>query len=188
MCCPNIPAFADALQAIPAAQCVIVPINTRLTQSEVDYLLADSESALVLVDYLSTHLFSTATVPVIVCADGTPGDPYEAFLEEGRRYDEAQGGQGWGGLEFVDDELSTFAICYTSVSLQIRLDDMFVDPAADPSSYAVGNDQQTQGRFVQLSLYVLGCDCQRSRVGTAPRFQVSVRLLLDDLVSQLALG
>jgi long-subunit acyl-CoA synthetase (AMP-forming) len=66
VCSPNTPLVSDALQAIGAARCIIVPINTRLTQAEVDYLLFDSESSIVLVDYQSAHLFSKATVPVIV--------------------------------------------------------------------------------------------------------------------------
>lgn len=42
------------------------------------------------------------------------GDEYEAFLDEGRKYDQQSGGLGWSGLEFESDELATFSLCYTS--------------------------------------------------------------------------
>lgn len=108
--------IADALQGVGAAQCIVVPVNTRLTQGEVDYMLGESESKIVLVDHQSAHLFSAATVPVIVCHDGVIGCGYEAFLEEGRLYDERLGGLGWEGLEFESDENATFSICFTSGS------------------------------------------------------------------------
>ena len=106
--------IADCLQAIPALQAVIVPINTRLTEAEVAYLLENSEAKFVLVDYDCAHLVASASVPVIICSDGKPGCDYEKFLEEGAAYDAATGGHEWAGLEFVADEMATFSINYTS--------------------------------------------------------------------------
>lgn len=66
-------------------------------------------------DHLSAHLFKNAKVPVIICSDGAAGDLYEAFLEEGARFDQSStGGLGWEGLEFNTNELATFSLCYTS--------------------------------------------------------------------------
>lgn len=106
--------ISDALQAIAAIQAVIVPINTRLTEGEVAFLLENSDAKFVLVDHESAHLVASANVPVVVATDGTPGCAYEKFLLEGAAYDKAMGGHEWAGLEFNRDENATFAICYTS--------------------------------------------------------------------------
>ncbi|GAA5909022.1 uncharacterized protein JCM6883_002582 [Sporobolomyces salmoneus] len=114
---PNLPAHSDALQAIPAAQMVIVPINTRLSATDVDYIIQDSGSKLLLVDSELVHLLPKDLkgrgVQVVVCAD-RDHDEYEKFLEEGREYDRRNGGKEWSGLEFIEDENATFAISYTS--------------------------------------------------------------------------
>jgi acyl-CoA synthetase (AMP-forming)/AMP-acid ligase II len=112
---PNCPFVADALQAVPALQAVLVPINTRLTEGEVTYLLENSGASFVLVDSQFAHLVASAKVPIVRCADsGDKDDPYERFLEEGAEFDKRSGGLGWEGLVFQRDELATFAISYTS--------------------------------------------------------------------------
>ncbi|GAA5919156.1 hypothetical protein JCM1841_002476 [Sporobolomyces salmonicolor] len=116
---PNVPFVADALQAIPAAQGIIVAINTRLSPGEVAYLLENSGAKLVLVDKELVRLLPPEEqrkgVQVVVCSDtGGEEDEYERFLTEGQRYDRELGGKGWAGLEFEKDENATFAISYTS--------------------------------------------------------------------------
>lgn len=135
VCCPNVPSvstfrsriqhradcelleirlISDALQGIAAVQAVIVPINTRLTEAEVSYLITNSDAKLILVDSEFAHLVASAKVPIVISSDGKPGCAYEKFLEEGAAFDRATGDLEWAGLEFQKDELATFAICYTS--------------------------------------------------------------------------
>ncbi|GAA6022650.1 hypothetical protein JCM11491_001152 [Sporobolomyces phaffii] len=114
---PNLPSHLDALQAAAAAQMIIVPINTRLSAVDVDYIIANSGSRLVLVDSELAHLLPAdldrRRVQVVVCRD-TADDEYEALLREGQAYDRRHGNREWSGLPFVEDENSTFAISYTS--------------------------------------------------------------------------
>lgn len=103
--------IADAFQAIPAARAVICPINTRLTPPEIAYILKHSRAKLVLADYEYAHLVKDVEIPVILNNDtGRVGDPYEAFLSQGRRFSQER---GWWGLESEPDEDSGFALCYT---------------------------------------------------------------------------
>ncbi|KAM0793453.1 hypothetical protein ACM66B_000896 [Microbotryomycetes sp. NB124-2] len=112
---PNVPFVADALQAIPAVQGVIVAVNTRLNPSDVEYIVQDSGAKLVLVDGQFESLVKNVRVPVIVCQDsGQPQDPYEQLLQRGAEHDRKLGAHGWSGLEMQRDELATFAISYTS--------------------------------------------------------------------------
>ena len=107
--------IADAYQAIPAARAVICPINTRLTPSEIAYILEHSRAKLILVDSECAHLIKGAKIPAILSNDtGHAGDPYEEFLSQGRRFSQER---GWWGLEPEPDEDTGFALCYTQVSL-----------------------------------------------------------------------
>lgn len=107
--------IADAYQAIPAARAVICPINTRLTPSEIAYILEHSRAKLILVDSECAHLIKGAKIPAILSNDtGHAGDPYEEFLSQGRRFSQER---GWWGLEPEPDEDAGFALCYTQVSL-----------------------------------------------------------------------
>lgn len=107
--------IADAYQAIPAARAVICPINTRLTPSEIAYILEHSRAKLILVDSECAHLIKGAEIPAILSNDtGHAGDPYEEFLSQGRRFSQER---GWWGLEPEPDEDAGFALCYTQVSL-----------------------------------------------------------------------
>ncbi|GAA5961273.1 hypothetical protein JCM3765_002894 [Sporobolomyces pararoseus] len=114
---PNLPAHLDALQATAAAQMIVVPINTRLSPTDVDYIIGDSGSKLLLVDYELRHLLPSnlkeRNVQVVLCKD-TDNDEYEMLLKEGQARDRRTGGKEWSGLEFVEDENETFAISYTS--------------------------------------------------------------------------
>lgn len=50
-------------------------------------------------------------VPVVVSKDtGRFGDPYEAFLTEGREFSEEK---SWGGLDAENDENAGAVLCYT---------------------------------------------------------------------------
>ena len=103
--------IADAYQAIPAARAVICPINTRLTPPEIAYILQHSRAKLILVDYEFAHLVKDTKIPVILSNDtGRAGDPYEAFLSQGRRFSQER---GWGGLDSEPDEDAGMALCYT---------------------------------------------------------------------------
>ena len=103
--------IADAFQAIPAARAVFCAINTRLTPSEIAYILEHSRAKLILVDYEYAHLVRDAKIPVILSNDsGTAGDPYEEFLSQGRKVSKER---GWWGLEPEHDEDAGFALCYT---------------------------------------------------------------------------
>ncbi|GAA5848375.1 hypothetical protein JCM3766R1_002327 [Sporobolomyces carnicolor] len=116
---PNLPSHCDALQAIPAAQMIAVPINTRLSPADVEYIIAHSGARLLLVDselvqlLPSSDVLSERGIQVVVCED-REGDGYDALLNEGREFDRQNGSREWSGLEFVADENSTFAISYTS--------------------------------------------------------------------------
>ncbi|GAA5852965.1 hypothetical protein JCM9279_000096 [Rhodotorula babjevae] len=122
---PNVPFVADALQAVPAAKMVLVVVNTRLSAPEIEFLVRDSGTKLILVDESLVDLLPKdvvesgrdkgAKVQVVRCADtGKADDPYEQLLREGAEYDEKLGGKEWAGLEFHRDEEATIAITYTS--------------------------------------------------------------------------
>jgi hypothetical protein len=68
-----------------------------------------------LVDHEYRHLVEGKGNPlgaqVVVSYDtGRPGDPYEEFLAEGRRFSKEK---GWSGLEQELDEDAGAALCYT---------------------------------------------------------------------------
>ncbi|GAA5932475.1 hypothetical protein JCM3775_005929 [Rhodotorula graminis] len=118
---PNVPFVSDALQAVPAAKMVLVVVNTRLSAPEIEFLVQDSGTKLILVDESLVHLLPEdvvaggGKVQVVRCVDtGKADDPYEQFLREGAAYDQKLGGKEWAGLEFHRDEESTIAITYTS--------------------------------------------------------------------------
>src|SRR3954465_8880342 len=82
---PNIPALLEAHFAVPAAGCVLVPINTRLTPPEVAHIAAHSGARLLFVDAELQHLVQSAEGVQTVRIDdtGQPGDPYEDYLASG---------------------------------------------------------------------------------------------------------
>ena len=109
--CTCVDWFQEALQAIIAARAILVPVNTRLTKSEVDYILGHSGAKLILVDHEYTHFTKDSKVPVIVSKDtGRFGCPYEEFLSKGRQHSNEK---GWPGLEMDVDENARTMLCYT---------------------------------------------------------------------------
>jgi long-subunit acyl-CoA synthetase (AMP-forming) len=103
--------YTDAHHAIIAARAVITPINTRLKPSEVAYIIEHSSCSLILVDHEYIHLISGTKVPTIISHDtGREGDPYESFLNLGRRFSQEK---GWSGLDAEPDENAPAVLCYT---------------------------------------------------------------------------
>src|SRR3954453_23488517 len=49
--CPNIPALLEAHFGVPAAGCVLVPMNTRASAEDLAYILEDSGARLLIVDH-----------------------------------------------------------------------------------------------------------------------------------------
>ncbi|KAI0689436.1 acetyl-CoA synthetase-like protein [Cytidiella melzeri] len=109
---PNCPVIAEAHHGVMAARAVLCPINTRLTVPEVSYILEHSGSKLIIVDHEYKNLTEKSNLPIVVSNDtGRQGDPYEEFLNQGRRFSQER---GWPGLEWEADENAGAALCYTS--------------------------------------------------------------------------
>jgi fatty-acyl-CoA synthase len=83
--CPNIPPMLEGTFAVPAAGLVMVPINTRLSAEEVEYIVEHSGSKMVFVDAELEELLEGVEGVEIVRIDdtGEEGDPYEDYLAEG---------------------------------------------------------------------------------------------------------
>ena len=81
---PNAPALLEAHFAVPAAGGVLVPINTRLQTSEIDYILSHSGARFLFVDealYPQVADLALAALELVRIADsGETDDPYERFL------------------------------------------------------------------------------------------------------------
>ncbi|KAF8307694.1 acetyl-CoA synthetase-like protein [Clavulina sp. PMI_390] len=110
---PNCPMIAEAHHAILAARAIICPPNIRLTKDVVDYIIEHSGAKLIIVDHEFTHLVDkNSSIPVIVSHDtGKMDDPYEQFLESGRKFSNEA---GWAGLDMEMDEDAPATLCYTS--------------------------------------------------------------------------
>ncbi len=106
---PNTPALLEAHFGVPAAGAVLVALNTRLSPAEVGYIVEHSGSRVLFADRELLPLAEAipADVRVVEVADtGTPGDPYESFLN---------GAVVTSDLPLpVQDEEDTISINYTS--------------------------------------------------------------------------
>ncbi|KAK3301913.1 uncharacterized protein B0T15DRAFT_286421 [Chaetomium strumarium] len=123
---PNTPAFLESIYGIASAGAVIVPVNYRLKQEDVAYILAFAEVDAVVVDQEFEGLLegfrrSYPSVEVIVDLDqgateGALCGPYDEAVLEGLEYDRDTGGKGWTGLlsQTVANEDDTIAIPFTS--------------------------------------------------------------------------
>jgi fatty-acyl-CoA synthase len=84
---PNISPLLEAHFAVPDAGCVLVPLNTRLSSDEVDYILKHSGSKMLFVDAELEKVvepLDTSGIEVVRIDDtGDRGDPYEDYLAEG---------------------------------------------------------------------------------------------------------
>jgi acyl-CoA synthetase (AMP-forming)/AMP-acid ligase II len=100
---PNVPELLEAHFGVPWAGGVLVAINTRLTASEIDYILRHSGSRVLVVDESLRELVPDAPVErVVVCGEG--GD-YDELLASARDGDPEPR---------LESELDTISINYTS--------------------------------------------------------------------------
>ncbi len=82
---PNCPAVLEAHYAVPAAGGVLVTVNTRLSASEVAYILDHSGARVLLVHHSLANLVDAvrSDLKVVLVADaGDPADEYEQFLAD----------------------------------------------------------------------------------------------------------
>ena len=81
---PNSPAMVEAHFGVPAAGCVLVTVNTRLSRAEIAYILEHSGARVLLLDAELAGLVDPSglgDVRVIRVEDtGSVDDPYEQFL------------------------------------------------------------------------------------------------------------
>jgi fatty-acyl-CoA synthase len=103
----NTPPLLEAHFGVPAAGGILVAINTRLSASEVSYILQHSGARFLFVDAELQHLIEDPSGVQVVRIDdtGTPDDPYEAFLA---------GGSPEPCASWLEDEEETISINYTS--------------------------------------------------------------------------
>src|SRR5579859_2343447 len=84
---PNTPALLEAHYGIPLAGGVLVAMNTRLSKRDIEHILKDSGSKILLVDAQLKDLVDeadTGKLQTIVIADtGEGSDPYEQLLAGG---------------------------------------------------------------------------------------------------------
>jgi acyl-CoA synthetase (AMP-forming)/AMP-acid ligase II len=122
---PNTPAFLEAIYGIAAAGSVIVPVNYRLKEADVEYIFDFAEVDCIIVDQefigLLEHFRQThSNVPIIVDLDndaveGQLCGPFNEAILEGLGYDRELGAHGWAGLHSqVENEDSMLAIPFTS--------------------------------------------------------------------------
>ncbi len=106
---PNIPPLLEAHYAVPAAGCVLVPMNTRLNSEEIGYILEHSGSKMLFVDAELEKLvdpLDTSGIEIVRIDDtGEPGDPYEDYLS---------GGSAKALPSPLEDEEEIVCINYTS--------------------------------------------------------------------------
>ncbi|RCI11471.1 hypothetical protein L249_7197 [Ophiocordyceps polyrhachis-furcata BCC 54312] len=123
---PNTPAFLEAIYGIVAAGGVIVPVNYRLKQEDIAYILDFADVDCVIVDYEFRNLvdsYSAAhpAVPIIVDLDTDVSNgpeesgPYNQAVAEGQAHDNTLGSHGWAHLHSkAADEDDMLAIPFTS--------------------------------------------------------------------------
>ena len=81
---PNRAAMLEVHFAVPAAGAVLVPLNIRLSSTELEAILGDAQPRLVLADTALAGGLPRHTDTVVI-GDGGPGDPYERLIGSGRR-------------------------------------------------------------------------------------------------------
>src|SRR5579885_3827108 len=105
----NTPPMLEAHFGVPAAGGILVAINTRLSTSEVEYILKHSGSTFLFVDnelYPTVAPLNLEGIHVVRIADtGEEDDPYEQFLATGS----PEPVTSW-----LEDEEETISINYTS--------------------------------------------------------------------------
>ncbi|KAH7170375.1 hypothetical protein EDB81DRAFT_752894 [Dactylonectria macrodidyma] len=122
---PNTPAFLESIYGIVAAGGVVVPVNYRLKQDDIDYILDYAEVDCIIVDnefvgLLDQYKGKHANVPLIIDldTDATEGQlcgPFDDAVLEGLKHDQEMGNQGWAGLHSqARSEDDMLAIPFTS--------------------------------------------------------------------------
>ncbi|KAJ3203190.1 hypothetical protein HDU82_006772 [Entophlyctis luteolus] len=118
--CPNTPTILEAHFAIPLVGAVLVCINVRLAQEEVEYILKASKSRMLFIDAEFMHLTrnwkSCGVRVVIPCEDlfGKPNshlDRYEQFLADSAKIAALA---SWESFPPLNSESATIAINFTS--------------------------------------------------------------------------
>jgi fatty-acyl-CoA synthase len=106
---PNTPALLEAHYGIPLAGGILVAMNTRLSAHEIQYILRDSGSRLLLVDAQLKELVDDAGVEdietIVIEDTGEDDDPYERLLASGS----PEPPESW-----LQDESEPISINYTS--------------------------------------------------------------------------
>ncbi|ROW12593.1 hypothetical protein VMCG_00155 [Cytospora schulzeri] len=122
---PNTPAFLESVYGIVAGGAVIVPVNYRLKEDDVRYILEFSDVETVIVDWelvglLATFRKTRPNVKIVVDTDtdATEGElcgPFDEIVLEGLTYDRQNGSKGWEGLHVqAESEDEMLAIPFTS--------------------------------------------------------------------------
>ena len=145
--CPNIPPMLEGTFAVPAAGLVMVPINTRLSAGEVEYIVEHSGAKMVFVDAELEDLLEGVdeSVEVIRIDDtGERGDPYEDYLAEGSPEQVPS---------VLEDEEETISINYTSGTTGRPKGVMYTYRGAYLS--ALGNVIETQMNYETRYLWTL---------------------------------
>ncbi|KAI9491258.1 hypothetical protein BDB00DRAFT_767249, partial [Zychaea mexicana] len=123
--CQNTPAYLEATFAVPAAGCILVPLNTRLAPPENEYLIKHCGATVLIIQ--EQHLSRITpgvkeTIKMIRVADqqnpGQPSCQYELLLQEKKKKEEASGTMlmKWNELPLTTDENALITINYTSGS------------------------------------------------------------------------
>jgi len=151
---PNIPALLEAHFAVPAAGCVLVPVNTRLTAAEVAHIVAHSGARLLFVDAELQHLAESvdgSRVETLRIDDtGQAGDPYEDYL--------AAGSPEAPPLLLTDEE-ETIAVNYTSGTTGRPKGAMYSHRGAYLNALGVATAMEMTSRSVYLwILPMFHCD------------------------------
>ncbi|KAI9275486.1 hypothetical protein BDA99DRAFT_588375, partial [Phascolomyces articulosus] len=118
--CQNVPAFLDANFGIPSAGGILVPLNTRLTQPEIEYIISHSGATVLIVQEellprVSDKVIQTLLkhAPIVVANYQNKGDapcPYEQklYASDPRTL--------WNDLPLPEKEDAVISINYTSGS------------------------------------------------------------------------
>lgn len=122
---PNTPAFLECIFGVVAAGAVLVPVNYRLKEGDVRYMLELAEVDVVVVDWefeglLGEFRRARPGVRIVVDTDteATEGElsgPFDKVVLEGLAHDRSNGNKGWAGLHAeAQNEDDMLAIPFTS--------------------------------------------------------------------------
>jgi acyl-CoA synthetase (AMP-forming)/AMP-acid ligase II len=145
--CPNTPPMLEGTFAIPAAGLIMVPVNTRLSVGEVEYIIEHSKSKMVFVDAELEDLLEgvdESVERVRIDDTGEEGDPYEDYLAEGSPEP---------GESVLEDEEEMISVNYTSGTTGQPKGVMYSHRGAYIS--ALGNVIETQMNYETRYLWTL---------------------------------